>query len=142
MKKKIGDKRVLDLLFKMYKSSLLCPTGFYLHKKNKKIQANSLSSILCNIFLSKLDVFVKDVVFRLNIKNCNKFTYNHTPFHLRSFSSSPSFKLLKKNSNSIKKNNVKYVRYFENCLLGIKGSFNFVFHLKTRLGYFIQTTFH
>lgn len=73
LKKNISDKRFLDLIFRMYNSSLWCPDGFYLEINNKRIQSNLFSITLCNLFLNELDLFIKQkmVAFQsdLTIKN-------------------------------------------------------------------------
>lgn len=142
LKKKICDKRLLDLLFKMYRGLLLCPVGFYLNQKNNKIQASSFSLILCNLFLSKFDGFVKNIFSMsctCNFSKLSRVSFNHSPYHLRFFRLNNWFQTpsLKKNCNKI-----RYIRYLENCLFGIKGSYFFVFNLKTRLKNFVQSVFH
>lgn len=139
LKKKINDKRFLDLFFKMYNCFILCPGGFYLEKQKKKLQVNFFSFILCNIFLFRLDVFIRNIILMLHLKQKDFQVINSDCTVL--LDNTLSFKL-KNNRNLIYKSKIKYIRYRDCCLLGIKGSYNFVYNLKKRLVFFFQSTFH
>lgn len=149
LKKKICDKRLIDLLFKMYNCLILCPTGFYLQKKKNKIQANYFSFILCNIFLSKLDLFIREIFFMSSVKKRGLFNRPNLhviiPHHVLLFRSKNRIShlpVLNNNSNLINKSKIRYLRYQDNCLLGVKGPYNFVLNLRTRLVKVLQSAFH
>jgi len=51
----------------MYNVNLLCPLGFLIVKKQPILHDNNIfSSLLCNIYLNELDVFIKEVIIKKN----------------------------------------------------------------------------
>lgn len=141
LKKKICDKFFFDLIWRMYKYSFLCPEGFYLLRKEKKLQSNKFSFLICNLFLNELDIFItKQIMFKFQKK-----VFNHnTPYHLQSFvlknhrKARVNFQLLVNNSNI----NLKYIRYMDSLLLGINSSYRIVFFIKKSICFYLQSNFH
>lgn len=157
LKKKISDKRFIDLMCSMYNNFLLCPAGFFFKNNCNKLQNNSFSFILCNIFLIEFDDHIKQKILMLFAKNLKK-RYNivkdgiglnfHFPYHLKKCNKKTRGKKFKKYElglnflNKTENFTLKYVRYLDNCLFGLNGSYDLVFKIKQRIENFLHSNYH
>ena len=155
LKKKISDKRFIDLISAMYNNFLLCPEGFFLKLKSNKLQSNNFSFILCNIFLIEFDEYIKHKLtnfFSKNVsnkQNLNKLNDNVDllfPFHIKYHKKMRNIKFNTSffNLNFLKTTNnlsLKYVRYLDNCLFGLNGSYNLVFKIKQYIENFLGSNY-
>lgn len=156
LKKKISDKRFTDLISVMYNNFLLCPDGFFFKLKRNKLQNNNLSFILCNIFLIQFDEYIKQKVLILCSKNLNKKQdlnelhndfASYIPYHLKYNKKIRNTKIkpfpLDLNFLKIADNlSLKYVRYLDNCLFGVNGSYNLIFKIKQYIVNFLGSNYH
>lgn len=149
LKKKISDKRFIDLISAMYNNFLLCPEGFFFKLKSNKLQNNSLSFILCNIFLLDFDEYIKYKLTNFFSKNVNKLN-DHVdllfPFHVKYHKKMRNTKFNTSffNLNFLKTTDnlsLKYVRYLDNCLFGLNGSYNLVFKIKQYIEKFLGSNY-
>lgn len=125
----------------MYKYSFLCPEGFYLLRKENKLQSNKFSFLLCNLFLSELDIFITK---KIMLKFKKKVFNSNIPYHLQQFilknprKAQFNFQLSVNNSNI----NLKYIRYMDSFLLGVNSSYLVVFFIKKSICFYLQSNFH
>jgi group II intron reverse transcriptase/maturase len=140
LKKKISDKRFLDLIFQMYKVDILNLQGFWLKKKNGIMQGNVLSPILCNIYLHQLDCFVINEVINkykkgdrpvinqeyrklIGLKEHEKRLPQHIQKTItRSRRRQIDKRGIKRVVESEEYIRIKYVRYADDFIIGVRGS--------------------
>lgn len=140
LKKKISDKRFLDLIFQMYKVDILNLEGFWLKKKNGIMQGNVLSPILCNIYLHELDSFViNDIINKykkgdrpvvnkeyrklIGLKEHEKRLPQHIQKTIaRSRRRQIEKRGIKRVVESEEFIRIKYVRYADDFIIGVRGS--------------------
>jgi len=140
LKKKISDKRFIDLILQMYKVDILNLKGFWLKKKNGIMQGNILSPILCNIYLHELDSFViNDIINKY--KKGDKPVINkeyrkliglkehekRLPQHIqKTITQSRRRQIEKRGIKRVVESEefirIKYVRYADDFIIGVRGS--------------------
>jgi hypothetical protein len=133
LEKTIYDQRLFNLIKKMFNAHILVPKKFYFFPA-----LNILSPILSNIYFNELDKFINQL-----IKNYKK---NKFPNHNKEYFKLLTLSKYEKTFNSIIQKNIrryrrkkllnkdvkaflhandikiKYVRYLNNILIGIRGS--------------------
>ena len=160
LKEKINDKRFIDLINKMYNVSTLCPETFWIKKKNGIIRGNVLSQILCNIYLDRLDSFVKNEIIAKMTKGKRPLS---NPEYLRKIGlTQEEEKLPEHIKNKIRKARrrhvqklrinrvienegfirIKYIRYANDIIIGVRGSFELAKKIKEQVKDFLKKTLH
>lgn len=160
LKKKISDKRLLDLISQMYKVNILCPEGFWIKKNKSILQESILSPILCNIYLHELDVYVmNDIVNRykkgkipqINPEYTKKIGLTHLekrlPLHLQDkIKRSKRRHVIKLGLKRIIENEqyirIKYVRYANDFIIGVRGSKEFAKKIEILVNSFLKSNLH
>lgn len=124
------------------------------------MQGNALSPILCNIYLDKLDTFVKDEIIAKMVKGIRplvnpnyqkktKLTLDEEklPEHVKN-------KILKSRRRHVQKLGIKrileneefirikYIRYGDEFIIGVRGSIDLARKIKERVKDFLKSTLH
>lgn len=160
LNEKISDKRFTDLINKMYNVNTLCPEGFWIKNNNGVMQGNILSPILCNIYLNKLDDYViKEIKNKMEIGVRPKIN----PIYMSKIGlNAAEEKLPDHIKNKIKKSRrrhiqklgikriieneefvrIKYVRYADDFIVGVRGSLELAKKIKNLIKNFLMGTLH
>jgi group II intron reverse transcriptase/maturase len=160
LKEKISDKRFMDLLCKMYNVGTLCPEKFWIKKINGVMQGNVLSPILCNIYLNKLDDYVKDgiiakyekgdkpIVNREYLANIGLKNEERTlPTHIQNTIKKSRRRQVEKRGikrilESTEYTRIKYVRYADDFIIGVRGSLELAKEIKQLIKNFLKRVLH
>ena len=144
----------------MYKVDTLCPEGFSLKKIKGIIQGNILSPILCNIYLDKLDNFIKTEIKNKLEKGAKPFINPEyiknigfkqeeirLPLHIQNtIKTSRRRQLEKRGLKQIIENEefvrIKYIRYADTIIVGVRGSLELAKKIKTLIANFLKGTLH
>jgi len=150
----------MDMLNKMYNVNTLCPENFWIKKTKSIIQGNVLSPILCNIYLTKLDTFVKHEIINKMVKGLKP---KINPKYLDKIELTPTEEKLPEHiKNKIKKSRrrhiekfgikrvienedfvrIKYVRYADDFIIGVRGSLELAHKIKELIKNFLKGTLH
>ena len=132
---KILDRQFTKLISKSLKAGYF-ETPFISHSIAGIPQGSILSPILCNIFMHQLDVFVEELKneFDQRIKAENFSTYENSRYKIKLAKRSKDMTKLKKlykvsqrnpvmDFNDASYKRLKYVRYADNWIIGIRGNF-------------------
>jgi hypothetical protein len=156
----ISDKRFIDMLNKMYYVNILCPEHFWIKESNSRIQGNVLSPLLCNIYLTKMDTFVKHEIINKMVKGLKP---KINPEYLVKIGLTPTEGILPEHiKNKIKKTRrrhveklgikriienedfvrIKYIRYGTDFIIGVRGSLVLAQKIKELIKNFLKSTLH
>ena len=152
LQQKISDHRFFDLINQFFNAKKFEVFINRFSSIESALQGNVLSPILLNIYLQELDEFVESFIFEFN--NCNKKRRNQ---ECRGFIESQKLK----NKTPLKKNKrlkcvekkkicnselrklyslrVKYIRYANNCIIGISGYKNVAREIMAKTKFFLIT---
>ncbi|MBS1736502.1 MAG: hypothetical protein JSS98_07815 [Bacteroidetes bacterium] len=124
------------------------------------IQGNILSPILCNIYLDKLDVFIKNEIIDKMVKGeiplvnqeyvrkmeltrveekFSEHRKNKVRKSRRRYVQKLGIKRIIENENFIR---IKYIRYADEFIIGVRGSLDLAQKIKTRIKDFMKATLH
>lgn len=156
----ISDKRFIDLISKMYKVNILCPQGFWIKKNYGLMQGNILSPILCNIYLNELDLFIKNQIIGkfekgtkpainkeyskvIGLKPNERTLPSHIQKGLKKSRRRHVEKLgIKRIIESEEFIRIKYVRYADDFIIGVRGSHELAVKIKEMLKNFLKSNLH
>lgn len=140
MKKRIQDDRFMRLVWKMLRA------GYFTAKKQLEkphigtLQGSVISTILANIYLHELDLFM-DTISDILINNSTIHTpmykvKNNEMWLIKSFLTKD---ILDAEEICDYKNQIVYTRYANNFIVGIAGSLKFAERIKEQIIYFLST---
>lgn len=157
---RIEDQRFLDLIYKLFNEDIL---GLKINKSDLSFgvhQNSVISPILCNIYLHKLDVEVKEIQKEFSSsrrkRRVNKKYFNLIKFpktkEFKSFSAEKWIAIQNSKRTSVCKMGsmltdwndpyfirIRYVRYMSDFLFGIAGSKELVNKIKKRIVQFTKS---
>lgn len=160
LEEKISDKRFVDLIRKLCKTCVIWPDCFWLRKINGVLLSEMLSPLLCNIYLNKLDLFIKKNIIekfnkgvtpQINPVYLNKLKLTHKekklPAHIQHTLKKGRRRHVEKLSiktviGSVGYIRVKYVRYASNFLIGVTGPLELVKKILELTTTFLQSNLH
>lgn len=156
LKRKIRDRRLFDMLSKMYKVRLLTIFGFV--KEFEGIfQDNVLSPILSNIYFNELDWFITNKIIhrynkglkpRINPDYTKAITLTTQEKKLSSFERTRlrAFKRREAHKKGLRYKliddsfiRVKFVRYADDLLVGIRGPKRLALTIKKTIRFFLKS---
>lgn len=144
----------------MYNCNIICLEGFCVQKINGYMYDNILSPILSNIYLNKLDLFIKkEIIIKLEKGKSSfinlayvdsvklKQEEHNLPGHLKNkikksrkkHIENLGIKRLIENENYVR---IKYVRYMDSCIIGVSGSIGIALKIKTLIKSFLKSNLH
>ncbi len=156
LRERICDKRFLGILNKMYTVNILCPQGFWIKNTTGFMEGNVLSPILCNIYLDKLDLFIKHEIInkmskgekpKVNRKFIEKIELDFQELKLPQYL---KIKLINSRRKHVEKLGIKkiienedfirikYVRYSESFLIAVRGSLEIAKKIKDLVKNFLN----
>ena len=124
------------------------------------MQGNILSPILCNIYLNELDLYIKNVIIKKYERGVRPLI---NPVYLKSIGlQNEERKLPKHLQNKIKKSRrrhvekmgikriienvgytrIKYIRYADDFIVGVRGSWELALEIKQLIKIFLKTNLH
>lgn len=160
LKKKISDKRLLDNIQKMFNAKIILSENFITKEIKSILQEDSLSSTLCNIYLHELDKYIINMIIpkykkglkpTLNTKyytrlSLNAIEKNFSQDVQKKIYSSKIRQLAKEGIKStINDNNfirVRYIRYADDFLIGVRGSKEIALKIFKEVSTFLKSNLH
>lgn len=138
LSKVISDQRLTDLIKKMFKARILAPEGFFFLPDRGVPRDNVLSSILSNIYFNELDKFMEQFIKKYNkgdkpilnpeytkLINLSKYEktldsilQNNIRRYRRKKLFNKGVKPFLHDGNYIR---VRYIRYVDDILIGVRG---------------------
>lgn len=144
----------------MYNVNILCPEGFWTKRNKGVTQGNILSPILCNIYLHELDVYIMNYIVnryrkgktpqinpeyikKIGIKECEKKLPLHLQDKIKRSRRRHVEKLgIKRIIESEQYIRIKYVRYADDFIIGVRGSKELAKKIETLVSSFLKSNLH
>jgi hypothetical protein len=160
LRKKISDKRFIDNIIKMFNADILMPEGFVTKTTGGIPQGSPLSPILCNIYLHELDCYIMNTLIpkynkgtapTLNKLYRNRLALNAFERTLdiekqRQVYKSKAKKLanegIKRIINDDNFIRIKYVRYADDFIVGVRGSKEIALKILKEINTFLKSSLH
>lgn len=159
LSKTISDQRLIDLIRKMFKIRILAPKNFYFRSDCKIPRSNILSPILSKIYLNELDKFMKQIVKKykkgfnptINMKyfkliNLSKYERTLNSFLQQNIKRYRRKKLFNQGIKPYLHDNnyirVRYIRYIEDILIGVRGPKQIVKKIKSEFQNWLKSNLH
>jgi len=160
LRNKISDKRFIDNIIKMFNADTLMPEGFVTKTTEGIPQGSPLSPILCNIYLHELDYYIMNTLIpkynkgtapTLNKVYRNRLTLNAFERTLdiekqRQIYKSKAKQLanegIKRIINDDNYIRIKYVRYADDFLVGVRGSKEIALKILKEINTFLKSSLH
>lgn len=149
IKEFVKDEQFIDLLFKLLRAGYYTPSGVYHKTKVGVPQGSIVSPLLANIVLGLVDNFLDDLKLKYtrgNQRKLNKDYVNLSSRLRRSKRFSDRIILHKERSllrarlaNDTNYKRFKYVRYADDILIGVIGSFKDCLNIKLELSNFLDS---
>lgn len=159
LEKKIKDQRLFDLIRKMFNCNILSLENFYF-KRNKGVpQGNVLSPLLCNIYLHELDLFMQNLKEKYDK---GSFPTKNEEFFkeldLNKYERALSYELQNRRVRSKRRElfnkgikpylhdgnfiRVRYIRYADDFLIGVRGPKLVAEKIKNEVTYWLKSNLH
>jgi retron-type reverse transcriptase len=140
LRKKISDKRFVDNIIKMFNADILMPEGFVTKTTEGITQGSPLSPILCNIYLHELDLYIMNTLIPKYNKGTKPTLNNVYRNRLaltaveRTFDIEKQRQVYKSKAKQLANEGIKriinddnyirikYVRYADDFIVGVRGS--------------------
>ena len=149
LKKYLKDQNMIELYWKMVKAGYINNERMESHSITGVFQGGILSSLLSNIYLHKLDIFIENLKEKYNSKKkfliIQNLKYIKTLFlhkktiKLSNIEKKIKAKLYRKSiANIIKNNKIYYIRYADSWVVGIIGNWEFAVKIKEEIKEFLK----
>jgi retron-type reverse transcriptase len=159
LNKKIKDQKLTDLIRKMFNCRVLAPNNFFFKNNTGVSEGNVLSPLLCNIYLHELDIFMTNLIKKYykgnsptvnkeyyKILDLNKYERTLTNEIQNSIKRAKRRQLFNKgikpylhDGNYIR---MRYVRYADDFLVGIRAPKSVVKKIKIEITNWLKMTLH
>jgi len=159
LSKKIRDQRLLDLIRQMFNYRILSSENFYFKSNKRVFQENVLSPLLCNVYLHELDLFMQNL--KKKYDKGSSPTKNDKFFKkldLNKYEKALSYGLQNCQVRSKRKNlfnkgikpylhdenfiRVRYIRYTEDFLIGVRGPKFIAEKIKNEVTNWLKSNLH
>lgn len=157
--KKICDHRLTDLIRKMFNCRILAPSGFYFKNNLGVPQGNVISPLLCNVYLHEFDVFMETLKTKYhrgkyptpNLEYLKKIDLSK---YARVLSHELQDKIRRGNRRQLFNKGIKpylhddnyirlkYIRFADNFLMGVRGSKKIASKVKTESNNWLEMNLH
>lgn len=157
--KMVKDQRLADLIRKMFNCKILAPENFYFKKDKGVPQGNILSPLLCNIYLHELDLFMNELMKKY--KKGSRPTKNNIYYkkleltkYERTLSNEMQENRLRTKRRQLFNKGIKpylhdgnfirvrYIRYADNILIGVRGPKLIVEKIKNEVANWLKSNLH
>jgi group II intron reverse transcriptase/maturase len=159
LNKKIKDQRLTDLIRKMFKCRVLAPNGFYFKNNMGVPQGNVLSPLLCNIYLHELDVFMVNLEKKYHkgkypTLNSEYYKKLELSKYIRTLTNDTQNKIKRSRRRQLFNKGIKpylhdgnyirmrYLRYADDFLIGIRGPKPVAEKIKTEMVNWLKMNLH
>lgn len=159
LNKKICDHRLTDLIRKMFNCRTLAPSGFYFKNNLGVPQGNVVSPLLCNVYLHEFDVFMEtlktkyhkgkyltpnlEYLKKIDLGKCARILSHELQDKIRRGNRRQLFnKGIKPYLHDDNYIRLKYIRFADDFLMGVRGSKKIAEKIKTESNNWLEMNLH